>query len=46
VCGEVPEVVNGATQTPLSGVSMRYSFDDADAPTAKQTQYYERARRP
>jgi arylsulfatase len=42
VCGvEMPEVVNGATQTPLSGVSMRYSFDDAKAPTAKQTQYYE-----
>jgi arylsulfatase A-like enzyme len=42
VCGvEMPEVVNGATQTPLSGVSMRYSFDDADAPTTKQTQYYE-----
>jgi arylsulfatase A-like enzyme len=42
VCGvEMPEVVNGATQTPLSGVSMRYSFDaDPDGPTEKQTQYY------
>ena len=28
-------------QTPLSGVSMRYSFDNAEAPTQKETQYYE-----
>ncbi len=42
VCGvDMPDVYNGATQTPLSGVSMRYSFDDADAPTQKHTQYYE-----
>jgi arylsulfatase A-like enzyme len=43
VCGvEFPEVYNGVTQTPLSGVSMRYSFDaDPDGPTRKQTQYYE-----
>jgi arylsulfatase A-like enzyme len=43
VCGvEFPEVYNGVTQTPLSGVSMRYSFDaDPDGPTQKQTQYYE-----
>ena len=42
VCGvEMPDIYNGATQNPLSGVSMRYSFDDADAPTAKHTQYYE-----
>jgi arylsulfatase A-like enzyme len=41
-CGvEMPEVVNGVRQTPLPGVSMRYSFDAADAPTAKETQYYE-----
>ncbi len=41
-CGvEFPEVCNGVPQTPLSGVSMRYSFDDATAPTARQTQYYE-----
>jgi hypothetical protein len=33
--------VNGHEQSPLSGVSMRYSFDDAEAPTAKETQYYE-----
>ena len=41
-CGvTMPDVVDGAEQTPLSGVSMVYSFDDADAPTAKHTQYYE-----
>ena len=41
-CGvEFPEVFEGVEQTPLSGVSMVYSFDDADAPTAKKTQYYE-----
>jgi hypothetical protein len=41
-CGvEMPKVVNGYEQSPLSGVSMRYSFDDADAPTRKETQYYE-----
>lgn len=36
-----PEVVDGIRQTPLAGVSMRYSFESADAPTRKQTQYYE-----
>jgi arylsulfatase len=42
VCGvEIPDVVAGVEQTPLAGVSMRYSFDQADAPTTKQTQYYE-----
>ena len=42
VCGvEMPEVYNGATQNPLSGVSMRYSFDEGAAPTRKETQYYE-----
>ncbi|MBM4539046.1 hypothetical protein GS463_08180, partial [Rhodococcus hoagii] len=42
-CGvTVPETYNGVEQTPLSGVSMRYSFDaPADGPTAGQTQYYE-----
>jgi arylsulfatase A-like enzyme len=42
-CGvEMPKVVNGAEQTPLPGVSMRYSFDaEPDAPTEKITQYYE-----
>jgi arylsulfatase len=42
VCGvEMPDTYNGAKQTPLSGVSMRYSFDNADASTQKVTQYYE-----
>ncbi len=42
VCGvPMPEVVNGVKQSPLAGVSMRYSFDDASAPTQKVTQYYE-----
>ena len=41
-CGvSMPEVVDGYEQTPLPGVSMRYSFDSADAPTQKETQYYE-----
>ena len=37
---ELPDVVNGYTQKPLEGVSFRSSFDDADAPTRKQTQFY------
>jgi arylsulfatase A-like enzyme len=43
VCGvEMPAVVDGADQTPLPGVSMRYSFDaGADDPSQKVTQYYE-----
>jgi arylsulfatase A-like enzyme len=41
-CGvEMPDVVDGHKQTPLPGVSMRYSFDSAEAPTQKETQYYE-----
>jgi arylsulfatase len=41
-CGvEFPDFVQGYQQTPLPGVSMRYSFDDADAPTQKKIQYYE-----
>jgi arylsulfatase len=41
-CGlEMPQVMNGVEQTPLPGVSMKYSFDSADAATAKDTQYYE-----
>jgi hypothetical protein len=43
VCGvAMPEEYDGATQTPLAGVSMAYSFEAApDAPTQKHTQYYE-----
>jgi arylsulfatase A-like enzyme len=41
-CGvEMPKVVDGYEQVPLPGVSMRYSFDSADAQTQKETQYYE-----
>jgi len=41
-CGlTFPDVVSGVRQTALPGVSMRYSFDKADAPTRKRTQYYE-----
>ncbi len=37
---EMPDVYRGVKQHPLNGVSMRYSFDDADAPTTKTRQYY------
>ncbi|EJG02145.1 arylsulfatase [Flavobacterium sp. F52] len=42
VCGvAMPDVVDGVRQTPLAGVSMKYSFDNVKAPTAKKVQYYE-----
>ena len=37
---EMPKVYRGVEQYPLNGVSMRYSFDDANAKTTKQVQYY------
>jgi len=41
VCGlEMPKTYRGVEQYPLNGVSMRYSFDDANAKTTKQVQYY------
>ena len=41
ICGlEMPKVYRGVDQYPLSGVSMRYSFDAPDAPTQKKRQYY------
>jgi arylsulfatase len=41
-CGvKMPAVVEGVKQSPLAGVSMRYSFDSAKAATRKRTQYYE-----
>jgi arylsulfatase len=41
-CGvRMPDVVDGVKQARLAGVSMRYSFDNARAPTTKETQYYE-----
>jgi arylsulfatase len=36
-----PTSVNGVQQMPLHGVSMAYTFANADAPTRKQSQYYE-----
>ena len=37
---QLPDVVNGYTQHPLEGVSFAYTFDDATAPTRKETQFY------
>jgi arylsulfatase A-like enzyme len=36
-----PQAVNGVAQTPLEGVSMLYSFNDAAAPDRHETQYFE-----
>jgi arylsulfatase len=36
-----PTFVNGIQQMPLHGVSMRYCFDDAEAPGRHETQYFE-----
>ena len=36
-----PTSINGVTQKPVEGVSMVYSFDDAKAPSKRQTQYFE-----
>jgi arylsulfatase A-like enzyme len=38
-----PEFANGIKQKPLEGVSMMYSFDNASAPDARTTQYFEMA---
>jgi arylsulfatase len=38
-----PKVVNGITQKPIEGVSMLYSFDDANAKSRRTTQYFELA---
>lgn len=42
ICGiEMPEVYKGVKQVPLSGISMKYTFDAApNAPTDKEVQYY------
>ena len=37
----LPEEVDGVKQMPLDGVSMRYSFDNAAAPTTHPVQYCE-----
>jgi arylsulfatase A-like enzyme len=36
-----PSVVNGVAQKPIEGVSMAYSFGNAQAPSARRTQYFE-----
>src|SRR5271166_1350462 len=36
-----PEEVNGFKQDPMDGVSMAYTFADAQAPGSKKTQYFE-----
>ncbi len=42
VCGvEPPAAFNGIEQMPLDGVSMRSTFDDADAPSERTSQYFE-----
>jgi len=38
---EQPSSVNGVTQKPMSGISMKYTFDDAKAKDQKTTQYFE-----
>jgi len=37
---EPPQAIKGHTQSGFDGVSMRYSFDDASAPTHRKTQFY------
>ncbi|MGB6194480.1 MAG: arylsulfatase [Terracidiphilus sp.] len=40
-CGvQQPDVIKGYVQTPIQGVSMRYTFDDPKAKTTHPTQYY------
>jgi len=38
---EVPDTYHGIKQQPMDGISMMYSFDNAQAPNRKQRQYYE-----
>jgi arylsulfatase len=37
---QMPKTYRGVEQYPLNGVSMRYTFDNAKAPTQKKRQYY------
>lgn len=37
---EPPQVIKGYTQTPIEGTSMRYTFDDDQAPSHRTTQFY------
>ncbi|QGJ68688.1 Arylsulfatase [Planctomycetales bacterium 10988] len=36
-----PVMVDGVDQAPIEGVSMKYTFDDPDAPSKRETQYFE-----
>jgi arylsulfatase A-like enzyme len=36
-----PDSINGVTQLPIEGVSMNYSFGNADSPSTHTTQYFE-----
>jgi arylsulfatase len=36
-----PDTINGVTQKPFEGTSMRYSFDEEAAPDTHTTQYFE-----
>lgn len=38
---EAPAELNGVTQKPIEGISIAYTFDDADAPSRRTTQYFE-----
>jgi len=38
---DAPTQIGGYTQAPLEGGSMLYSFNDANAPTTRQIQYFE-----
>ena len=38
---EIPAQFNGVAQKPIEGVSMMYTFDDADANDRRTTQYFE-----
>jgi arylsulfatase len=37
---DAPEAIKGHTQSRFDGVSMRYSFDDPSAPSARPAQFY------
>ena len=37
----LPQTVDGVTQDPMDGISMKYAFESADAPDQKETQYFE-----
>ncbi|MDB5397309.1 MAG: arylsulfatase family protein [Rhodospirillales bacterium] len=38
---QAPSMLNGVPQKPLDGVSMVYTFDGANAPSTRRTQYFE-----